>query len=170
MDGLVRLEELRREVGDRCATILAKHPDWPCRAGCDQCCKNLARLPELNREEWTFIEEGLHRLPEAAQFEIAQRMNELEGPPFVCPFLDRGSGRCRIYEHRPLACRTFGFYVERAGGRYCGIIRERVERGEFDDVVWGNHEAVDLMANRMGERVSLGEWRKLTGLLFFKRS
>lgn len=120
--------------------------------------------------EWASVEEGLRALADGAQREIRLRMDEVQGPPYVCPFLDLEVGQCRIYEHRPLACRMFGFYVEREGGRYCEIIRDKVARSELREVVWGNHEAVEVVANRMGERVDLREWRKLTGLLFFNRS
>jgi len=81
-----------------------------------------------------------------------------ERPPYVCPFLDRENGACHIYSHRPVACRTYGFYVERGVGSYCGIIRERVESGAYADVVWGNHEAVDERLSRMGGKIPMREW------------
>jgi Fe-S-cluster containining protein len=122
---------------------------------------------ELPEAEWAEVETGLSLLPEAAQREVAER---LERGGRACPFLDEEIGRCRIYEHRPVACRTYGYYMERDGGRYCGIIREEVEQGRMEGVVWGNHAVVEQRVSALGRLVSLAEWRVLTGLLFFKRS
>ncbi len=46
----------------------------------------------------------------------------------------------RFYAQRPVACRTYGFYVQRELGLYCGDIEARVAGGELADVVWGNHD------------------------------
>ena len=72
---------------------------------------------------------------------IAEALLQSQGP-YICPWLDRPSGRCLVYEARPLACRTYGFYVERGRGLYCHKIEKRVETGEMDAVVWGNHDAI----------------------------
>ena len=155
------LKILREEVASRAAAISGSAPGWPCRKGCDNCCRNLACLPELIEEEWASVEEGLAGL-DAESLEIveARLMGLRDGarPPHVCPFLDETSGACRIYAHRPMACRTYGFYVERGVGSYCGIIRERVENGDYAGVVWGNHEAVDARLEGMGPRVAMREW------------
>jgi Fe-S-cluster containining protein len=68
-----------------------------------------------------------------------------------------------VYEHRPVACRTYGFYVERDQGLYCGQIRERVDAGELADVVWGNQELVDRQLDSLGPRLGLREWFATTG-------
>jgi Fe-S-cluster containining protein len=170
MSGFVPLEALRGEVAARCASIAETHGDWPCRAGCDECCRSLGRLMELPLAEWEEMEKGLAALPAATQRSIAARLDALTGTPYVCPFLDPDDGRCLVYQHRPLACRTYGFYVEREGGRYCGILRARVESGEMDQVVWGNHEAIAARLAGAGRPLNLLQWRALTVLLFFKRS
>lgn len=170
MSGFVTLEELRAGVAARCDATFAAHPEWPCRAGCDHCCRNLAREMELCAGEWSEVERGLTALNEDRQREIAARMDAAAGAPHVCPFLNLDSGQCSIYAHRPLACRTYGFYAGRDGGRYCGMIRERVEAGQWQDVVWGNHDAVVAQYQSGGPMLELQEWRKLTGLIFFKRS
>jgi uncharacterized protein len=81
-----------------------------------------------------------------------------EGSPYVCPMLEQSTGACFVYAHRPVACRTYGFYRERDKGLYCGLIRERLEAGEMDDVVWGNAEAVEADLARMGEAADLSAW------------
>jgi Fe-S-cluster containining protein len=152
------LLELHREIDSRTHEIASAHVTWPCRRGCDHCCRNLAELPRLTRAEWHFLEQGLARLPQDIQREIAARLQSPE--PRVCPFLDRTAGSCLIYEHRPVACRTYGFYVERDRGLYCRMIEERVNSGEFACVVWGNAAGVEarLEARLEGEPIALADW------------
>jgi hypothetical protein len=61
----------------------------------------------------------------------------------VCPFLDDSAGKCLEYAYRPVACRTYGFYVERDRGLYRAKIEAMVDRGECSDVIWGNQSAID---------------------------
>jgi uncharacterized protein len=146
---------LQREVDARTHEIAASHGAWPCRAGCDFCCRNLAEPPRLTSAEWKLVSEGLTRLADATRAEIQQRA---EQPSRVCPFLDRDAGQCLIYEHRPIACRTYGFYVERDHGLYCRQIEERVDAGEMSEVVWGNVAGVDEQLAAMGEKIGLSDW------------
>jgi len=149
------LVSLQREIDARTAQIAASHGAWPCRAGCDFCCRNLAESPRLTWAEWESVSEGLAKLPNAIRAEIQQRA---EQPSRVCPFLDRDAGRCLIYEYRPIACRTYGFYIERDRGLYCGQIEERVDAGEMSDVVWGNVAGVEEQLATMGEKIGLSDW------------
>ena len=50
--------------------------------------------------------------------------------------LDRADGACLVYAQRPVACRTFGFYVQRDLGLYCKDIESRVADGALTEVVW----------------------------------
>ncbi len=155
------LAGIRDEIEARSRAIADAAPDWPCRQGCDGCCRNLACLPELHDAEWDSIEEGLSALPAAARTAVEAHLIDLADgapPPYTCPFLDRQAGACRIYLHRPLACRTYGFYVHRGVGSYCTIIRERVERGVYSGVVWGNLETIDTRLDRLGPRTSMRDW------------
>jgi len=50
-----------------------------------------------------------------------------------CPALDRGTGRCELYAHRPLSCRTFGLPVRSGGVElppcelcFCGAAPEEI--------------------------------------------
>ena len=150
---------LHLEIESRTGEIARSHGTWPCRAGCDSCCRKLSEMPRLTRAEWELVADGLARLPAAVQLQIAARIEELRDcPGTICPFLDRDAGRCLVYDHRPVACRTYGFYVEREGGLYCGLIEARVNSGEMADVVWGNVAGIDAQLAQYGERTSLLDW------------
>lgn len=151
------LVALHREIEERTGEIAASHGNWPCRKGCDACCRRLAELPRLTRAEWELLEKGLSLLPLDIQHEIAANIqNTLH--PNVCPFLDREAGSCRVYHHRPIACRTYGFYVERDRGLYCTMIEAKVVAGEMADVIWGNIAPVDTRLAVLGDKIGLLEW------------
>ena len=57
-----------------------------------------------------------------------------------------------------MACRTYGFYVQRDKGLYCCEIETQVAAGALADVVWGNHDAVDQQLAKLGESRPLTEW------------
>ncbi len=78
--------------------------------------------------------------------------------PVVRPLLDQDTGACPVYAQRPVACRTYGFYVERDKGLYCHDIEARVSAGQLDDVLWGNQEGVNQQLKRLGETHSLVDW------------
>lgn len=142
---------LLEEIDDRTASIRESHGDWPCRKGCDSCCRSLARWPELTAPESALLAEGLAKLPFETQAEIRRRVAALGAEPMrpvVCPYLDPVEGACLVYDHRPVACRTYGYYRERENGLYCRIIEARVEAGEMEDVIWGNQESVDHWLKR----------------------
>jgi len=151
--------ELLRILDEEAARVagraLARHPEWPCRRGCDECCRRLARPLELTGAEWARVEEGLAGLSAEARGRVLERARRLAGPPFACPFLEEGA--CLIYDHRPIACRTYGFYADREAGLYCGQILARVESGEYAEVIWGNQSAVEARLDEAGGRASLVE-------------
>lgn len=149
------LRVLDAEIDAKTTRMADAHGAWPCRKGCDACCRNLGELPRFSQAEWQRVEEGLALLCASERAEVDSGVEQAleaaaSGQPIVCPFLARESGACRVYAHRPLACRAFGFYVERAEGRYCGQIREGVERGEFEGVVWGNYESLQRRMEPLG--------------------
>jgi Fe-S-cluster containining protein len=150
---------LQAEVEVRCGAVRESQLEWLCRAGCDLCCRSLPRIPEATAEEWRLVDEGLQRLPAAIRREVDSRIGTIESrsAPFTCPFLSGGT--CLVYEQRPIACRTYGFYVERGVGLYCGDIHDRAERGELDAVVWGNQCVVDARLDALGSRIPLTRWR-----------
>jgi Fe-S-cluster containining protein len=155
------LLRLHVALDQRADAIRTQRPDWLCAKGCDTCCRQLAAIPELSRGEWECLRAGLAALPEAQLAEFDQRMRELvvqRERPFTCPFLERQSGACPVYVHRPVVCRSYGFHVQRELGLYCDDIRLQVERGELSEVVWGNHDAVDQALAGLGERDTLTRW------------
>ena len=155
------LFQIHSDIDERVRLIREGHPEWLCGKGCDNCCRRLAEVPRLTAAEWALLQEGLAALPPEQRAEIGRHMRELaETPlrPVVCPMLDRRTGACPVYLHRPVACRTYGFYVERNLGLYCGDIEALVARGALPDVVWGNQDSIDRRLGSLGESRPLTEW------------
>jgi Fe-S-cluster containining protein len=63
-----------------------------------------------------------------------------------------------VYAYRPVACRTYGFYVQRDKGLYCKDIETRVANGDWSGVVWGNQDPVDRRLGGLGDARDLTEW------------
>ena len=64
-----------------------------------------------------------------------------------------------------MACRSYGFYVQRDLGLYCHDIESLVAEGKLADVVWGNHDAIDQRLTGLGESRPLTEWFANSALL-----
>ncbi len=156
-----KLNTLHADIETRVNAIRDEQPDWLCGKGCDGCCLRLAEIPRLTAQEWEWLQEGLMALPPEQLQEISKEIAALVGNParpIVCPLLDRAAGSCRVYAHRPIACRTYGFYVQRDLGFYCKDIEARVAEGALTDVVWGNHDVIDRHLGDLGESRELFEW------------
>lgn len=166
-----RLAAFDARVDERVAAIRSVRPDWPCRRGCDLCCRRLARAPELTRAERERVDEAVQGLEPSVRADVEARVAALrarlvarEQGPVVCPYLDESEGACRIYEARPLACRTYGFFVDRDAPEVCEIIdRDLAARGERG-IVWGNAAslAAEVRAG-LGERLSFLDDREEGG-------
>lgn len=161
MREISKLSQLNQDI-DRCVQgIREQHPDWLCGKGCDSCCKRLAEIPELTATEWTVLRQGLAALAPSTLHHIASRINQLADQverPVVCPLLDQTTSACPVYAHRPVACRTYGFYVQRDSGLYCREIESHVADGRLADVVWGNHNVIDHRLSDLGNSRPLTEW------------
>lgn len=124
---------------DRAAAALLEQV--PCRQGCCRCCIGTFPVTILDRQN---LLEGLTRLPDAQRRAIQQiarnqvatveaRFPRLSASPMLddwpdhladqlaeqfqdlpCPALDP-EGRCAVYAHRPLTCRSMGIPPEHDG-------------------------------------------------------
>jgi Fe-S-cluster containining protein len=153
--------QLLEAIDVRVSHIRQAHPDWLCAKGCDSCCRQLAAALPLTPVEWALLRHGLVLLPASRLEQIRQqvaRVAEQRSGPFVCPLLDQTSGACPVYAQRPVACRTYGFYVQRDKGLYCQEIAALEERDGLREVVWGNHEAVEQQLRQGGEPLPVHEW------------
>lgn len=163
------LSRIHFDIDARVSAIRASRHDWLCGKGCDGCCRRLAEVPRLTVAEWHLLQGALVALPSERFAEISRDVSalgarrgqtDLEGrrEPVVCPLLDKATGICPVYAQRPVACRTYGFYVQRDKGLYCADIESLVAVGVLDDVMWGNHDAVDQRLADLGESRTLPEW------------
>lgn len=155
------LSQLHADIDARVLSIRQDRPDWLCGKGCDNCCRRLAEIPQLTASEWDLLRQGLAVLnPEQLQ-EISRKIAALadeKSRPLVCPMLDQSTNACPVYAQRPVACRSYGYYVQRELGLYCHDIETRVAEGKLADVVWGNHDAIDHRLASLGESRTLTEW------------
>ncbi len=144
--------------------------EWLCRRGCDTCCHRLAEVPSITANEWQLLASAIEGVPEHhARFEtrmgeLAARVYGADKGPVVCPFLalDDGEvrpGSCLVYEGRPAACRTYGYYTERGDVLGCS---ELLVQSEALPVTWGNHQAVlrelDALCTDVAPRRSIVAW------------
>lgn len=158
---MTTLIQLHTDIDTRVQTIRENRPDWLCGKGCDGCCRRLGEIPTLTAAEWNLLREGLEALPPDRLEQISRDMRALadeKSRPLTCPLLDQATNACPVYAQRPVACRTYGFYVQRDLGVYCLDIKSRVDDGSLADVVWGNHDAIDRQLAGLGEVHSLAEW------------
>jgi len=96
---------------------------FKCLENCGKCCERLeiplrdediARIEELGYSAWEFVdyEKLFYRGDKFIGYAIKKR-------PFdgACIFLDPETKKCRIYDHRPLACRLYPFvFVKQENG------------------------------------------------------
>lgn len=155
------LFQLHAQIDARVQSIREQYPQWLCAKGCGSCCRRLAEVPELALAEWNLLQEGLQALPLARLDEIRKKLADLAAAtarPVVCPLLDEVANICPVYAQRPLACRTYGFYVQREHGLYCKDIEAQEENGELPSVVWGNQDVIAQKQHRLGESRPLTQW------------
>ncbi|MGL5044935.1 MAG: YkgJ family cysteine cluster protein [Plesiomonas sp.] len=78
-------------------------PLLECQKGCAHCCK-VAVL--ANAAEVVYIEKETGIKPATKRPKRMKKAGTTKGTDY-CPFLDRETACCSIYEYRPLVCRTF---------------------------------------------------------------
>lgn len=158
---MIKLQSLHADIDARVQHIREGQPDWPCAKGCDACCRQLARLPQLTASEWELLRPAIAALPPDQLETVRRKMDAVaaqNSAPVACPLLDEASGACPVYAQRPVACRTYGFYVQRGIGLYCQEIKSGVDRGELADVVWGNQDAIERALAESGDTRALDAW------------
>ena len=89
------LEDLYRRIDERVSSITSTHAWWPCRRGCDHCCRHLAAPLTVTRLEWTYLWEGFQALPPQARAEIRARVE----PGNARPMAGRPAGARARHEH-----------------------------------------------------------------------
>ncbi|MDY0269642.1 YkgJ family cysteine cluster protein [Trichloromonas sp.] len=102
MERLRNYRQLVARVDELCARIEADFREQiVCRLGCDGCCRHLSLFPV----EAAALAAALAEAPAVLAAEIRDRARAAaeDGP---CPLLKDGA--CRLYEARPLICRTHG--------------------------------------------------------------
>lgn len=157
----IALKELHMDIDTRVNAIRNENSDWPCCRGCDTCCHRLAEIPQLTADEWDWLKEGITALPHDQFQEVCHGITTLaasDSRPLICPLLDLSTGACQVYPYRPVACRTYGFYVERDKGLYCRDLENQVASGTLTKVVWGNQDAIAHRLKGMGESRKLTDW------------
>ncbi|MBN1205702.1 MAG: YkgJ family cysteine cluster protein [Myxococcaceae bacterium] len=157
------LEELYRRLDARAVATAEGRDWWPCRKGCDHCCRHLADPLPITALEWEVLWEGFLRLPPEIQAEVRAHVEELRRSgarrPYTCPFLDREVGACRVYAHRPMACRSYGFAVSRGQGLWCHFLIEKLQEHGEGEIVWSNQDALEeTLARLAGPPVTFFEW------------
>ncbi|HTU60226.1 MAG TPA: YkgJ family cysteine cluster protein [Polyangiales bacterium] len=125
---------LVHKVSAFCETQSARYrADMACGPGCSSCCHAWLSVCAVEDAQLTA---AIAALPQAAREEIAERgQHQLErehlgetGPR--CALLD-DQGRCAVYEHRPLVCRTQGLALRYPHGVVpVSAVRERLSSGD----------------------------------------
>ena len=84
--------------------LASQRPHMQCGPGCDACCRQDLALCTL---EALALLAGLEQLPVKQRTALADAAAHGASP---CPLL-REDGRCHLYQHRPIICRTHGLPI-----------------------------------------------------------
>lgn len=115
----------------------------------------------MTEGEWALLREGLRALTPQVRAEVRGGIEALgrAEAPIVCPMLDREAGACRVYEHRPSDCRTYGYFASRSRDLWCHHIDAAIDASRGEPPTWGNQAAVERrLIEAFGPRRSLPEW------------
>jgi len=95
--------------------VVARSLNFSCNGCPDNCCDSY--FQHHTYTEWAYLWKGFRELDTARQQELMQRSEQYilecakaeareERPQVMCPLLD--DGRCTLYTHRLMVCRTHG--------------------------------------------------------------
>ena len=187
-------EQLRRDLDRGFDDAARRAGPWlVCGPGCSECCvgpfpitrldahrlrRGLLELRRVQPERARRIDRRIRRSVEAltdgypgdpaagtlsADVAVLDRFFERHGS-LPCPVLDPESGRCELYDSRPVSCRTYGPPLRFAGEDsppcplcFEGAPAEVVERCRFEPDALGEE---DRILSEMGV-VSGDEWETL---------
>lgn len=151
--GTLELAENAMSATSRLADgLLAQAPagSVACKAGCDHCCYQVVGVTP---PEALAILEHLERTRSEAELaELRSHVADLDAkgrgktsaerfsPEFPCAFLDVPSGRCTIYEVRPLSCRGMNSLD---AGECSTRLREPSARARFLESGLGSHSYLE---------------------------
>jgi Fe-S-cluster containining protein len=140
-DCITEYLRLRDEVDARVQELLACHGDHiTCGPGCCECCVNFT----VFALEFEAILQGLTRRGATLAFDESGS----------CGFL--AGRRCRIYDHRPIICRTHGlpiaFFDEQSAGHSVSFCPKNFTHADLDDYAFGPSNTLDL--DDLNERLS----------------
>ncbi|WP_224362152.1 YkgJ family cysteine cluster protein [Hyalangium versicolor] len=128
------LAELYERLEARAADTTRERTWWPCRMGCDHCCRHLADPLSITALEWTVLWEGFLQLPRETQAEIRARAAEWEQAgakqPYTCPLLDANV-----------------------------VIAQALEQHGEEGILWSNQDALEETLKRLaGPSITFFEW------------
>jgi hypothetical protein len=113
-DDYVRLQE---KVDGFFSRVEARHgAAMSCRTGCHDCCRVALTVTAVEAATITAALEGLPSEERSAIAEAAR-----SAPADRCAALDE-QGRCRIYEARPLVCRSHGLPIRMPARRGLPVV------------------------------------------------
>jgi hypothetical protein len=110
----LRVDQIYQEM-EKAYNEVAAQLEFSC-AGCpDNCCDSY--FEHHTYAEWSFLWLGFRQLPEESQQQILQKavsyqrdctvaLSRNERPQIMCPLNE--DGRCIVYRHRLIVCRTHG--------------------------------------------------------------
>ncbi len=132
--------------------LLARAPEGSvaCRAGCDHCCYQVVGITppeafaifehlERTRSEQELVELANH-VAELYEKGRGKPSAERFSPDHPCAFLEVASGRCTIYEARPLSCRGMNSLD---AGECATRLREPAARARFLESGLGSHSFLE---------------------------
>ena len=161
MDAIAKADRALVQIVDQAMAEAARlaGPWLLCRPGCTQCCIGAFPITQLDARR---LREGMTALDDTAAQRIRGRARKwldeyasgfpgdtAAGILFVdeesearfedyandapCPALDPVTGRCDLYEARPIACRTFG-PPARVGSEAIGVCELCFEGATLDEI------------------------------------
>jgi Fe-S-cluster containining protein len=124
---------LRDQIDRRVEGLVETHAEHiTCTPGCCECCVNFT----VFAVEFEAIVQGLQAQQAGIAFD--------EGAS--CGFLR--DGKCTIYAHRPIICRTHGlpiaFYDEQTAGHSVSFCPRNFTEADLDDYAFGPDNTLDL--------------------------